>query len=67
MENKFLNGTLKIESEKQYESLMKWLDGELEKNIKPNTTEGAKIETALLLIKEYEDKRYPIPLPDVSY
>lgn len=53
-----------IKTEKQYESSMKWLDIEFEKNIKPNTAEGNKIQIALLLVKEYEDRCYPVPMPD---
>ena len=32
--------------------------------MKPNTPEGNKVEVALLLIKQYEDANYPIPMPD---
>ena len=31
---------------------------------KSNTPEGETLHVALLLIKEYEDKRYPVPVPD---
>ena len=35
-----------------------------DKKIKPNTPEGEKLQVALLLIKQYEDAHYPIPVPD---
>lgn len=35
-----------------------------DKKIRPNTPEGEKLQVALLLIKQYEDVNYPIPLPD---
>ena len=35
-----------------------------DKKIRPNTPEGEKLQVALLLIKQYEDAHYPIPVPD---
>jgi HTH-type transcriptional regulator / antitoxin HigA len=35
-----------------------------DKKVKPNTHEGEKLQVALLLIKQYEDAHYPIPVPD---
>ncbi len=35
-----------------------------DKKVKPNTTEGHKVDIALLLIKQYEDAHYPIPMPN---
>lgn len=35
-----------------------------DKKVKPNTEEGEKLQIVLLLIKQYEDVNYPIPLPD---
>ena len=32
--------------------------------IKTSSPEGNKLQVALVLIKQYEDKRYQIPLPD---
>ena len=35
-----------------------------DKKFKPDTPEGEKLQMALLLIKQYEDAHYPIPVPD---
>lgn len=53
-----------IKTKKQYEAYLNWVDEMFNKKIKPNTAEGNKLEVALLLIKQYEDTYYPIPMPD---
>jgi HTH-type transcriptional regulator / antitoxin HigA len=53
-----------IKSKKEYEVALRWVDGMFDKKIKPNTPTGETLQVALLLIKEYEDKHYPIPHPD---
>jgi HTH-type transcriptional regulator/antitoxin HigA len=35
-----------------------------DKKVRSNTPEGEKLQVALLLIKQYEDINYPIPVPD---
>ena len=35
-----------------------------DKKVKADTPQGEKLQIALLLIKQYEDANYPIPLPD---
>ena len=35
-----------------------------DKKIKLNTLQGDKLQVVLLLIKQYEDTNYPIPLPN---
>jgi HTH-type transcriptional regulator/antitoxin HigA len=53
-----------IKSRKDYEGYLNWVDGLFNKKVKPNTPDGENLQVALLLIKEYEDKHYPIPTPD---
>ena len=53
-----------IKSKKDYEAYLNWVDSLFDKKVKPNTPEGEILQVALLLIKEYEDKNYPIPVPD---
>jgi HTH-type transcriptional regulator / antitoxin HigA len=53
-----------IKSKKDYEAYLDWVDSLFDKKVKPNTPEGETLHVALLLIKEYEDKRYPVPVPD---
>src|SRR5260221_12614001 len=53
-----------ITSKKEYEQYLNWVDAMFDKKVKPATSEGEKLQIALLLIKQYEDKHYPIPLPD---
>ncbi len=57
--------TLKIiNTKKEYESYLEWVDKMFDKKVKPGTAEGDKLQVALLLIKQYEDEHYPIPSPD---
>lgn len=53
-----------IKNEKEYEQYLKWVDIQFDNKIKSNTPEGEKLQVTLLLIKQYEDTKYPIPLPD---
>lgn len=53
-----------IKTKKQYEEYLNWVDKLFDKKPKPNTPEGNKLQVALLLIKQYEDANYPVPLPD---
>ena len=53
-----------IKTERDYEKLLSWIDGKFDKKVKINSPEGELVQIALLLIKQYEDQHYPIPLPD---
>jgi HTH-type transcriptional regulator/antitoxin HigA len=53
-----------IKTKKQYEQYLDWVDVQFNNKIKSNTRQGEKLQVALLLIKQYEDANYPIPLPD---
>ena len=53
-----------IKSKKQYQEYLNWVDKKFDKKIRPTSPEGEKVQVALLLIKQYEDANYPIPLPD---
>jgi HTH-type transcriptional regulator/antitoxin HigA len=53
-----------IKTKKQYELCLDWVDVQFDNKVKSNTPQGEKLQVALLLIKQYEDTHYPIPLPD---
>jgi HTH-type transcriptional regulator/antitoxin HigA len=53
-----------IKTKKQYQQYLNWVDVQFDKKVKANTPQGEKLQVALLLIKQYEDTNYPIPLPD---
>ena len=53
-----------IKNKKQYEQVLDWVDVQFDKKVKADTPQGEKLQVALLLIKQYEDANYPIPLPD---
>ena len=53
-----------IKTKKQYEQYLDWVDVQFDNKVKANSPQGEKLEVALLLIKQYEDSNYPIPLPD---
>jgi HTH-type transcriptional regulator/antitoxin HigA len=50
-----------INTEKEYEDLLEWINAQFDLNIDPESKEGRELQTALLLIKQYEDLHYPIP------
>jgi HTH-type transcriptional regulator / antitoxin HigA len=51
-----------IKSDKQYEQYLDWVDEMFDKGIKPDSPQGKKVEVCLVLIKDFEDKNFPIPL-----
>jgi HTH-type transcriptional regulator / antitoxin HigA len=53
-----------LTTKKDYEAYLKWVDTLFDKNPKPSSPDGQILQVALLLIKDYEDKHYPIPVPD---
>jgi HTH-type transcriptional regulator/antitoxin HigA len=53
-----------IKTETQYEQYLEWVDQLFDQKVTPDSDLGQKLEVALLLIKQYEDANYPIPLPD---
>lgn len=53
-----------IKTKKEYQEYLDWVDEMFDKKIKPNTPDGEILQVALLLIKQYEDEHYPIPVPD---
>ena len=53
-----------IKSKKEYGAFLAWVDKAFDRKVKINSTEGEILQVALLLIKDYEDKYYPIPTPD---
>ena len=53
-----------IKSKKQYQEYLDWIDGQFSKKVKPGSSDGEKVQVALLLIKQYEDIHYPVPVPD---
>ena len=64
-EERYWNMELKIiKTKKQYEQFLNWVDVQFNKKVKSNTPQGEKLQVALLLIKQYEDANYPIPLPN---
>lgn len=53
-----------IKTKKQYQQYLDWVDKMFDKKVKPASPEGEKLQVALLLIKQYEDDHYPVPVPD---
>ena len=53
-----------IKTKKEYDEYLNWVDKMFDKKTKLNTPEGEKLQIALLLIKQYEDEHYSIPIPD---
>jgi HTH-type transcriptional regulator/antitoxin HigA len=53
-----------IKTKKQYGQYLDWIDVQFNNKVKSNTPQGEKLQVTLLLIKQYEDANYPIPLLD---
>ena len=53
-----------IKTNKEYETYLEWVDKQFEKKVKRNSPDGENLQVVLLLIKEFEDKNYPVPTPD---
>ena len=53
-----------ISSNREYEQYLEWVDQLFDKRVSPDSPEGEQLQVALLLIKDYEDKHFPIPRPD---
>ncbi len=53
-----------IKTKKEYKDFLDYVDELFDKKVKPHSPEGEELQIALLLIKQYEDKYYPIPIPD---
>lgn len=53
-----------IRTNHEYENYLDWVDKQFEKKVKRNSPDGENLQVVLLLIKEFEDKNYPVPTPD---
>ncbi len=53
-----------INSKKEYQAWLNWVDEMFDRKVKANTSEGEMLQVVLLLIKKYEDEHYPIPKPN---
>jgi HTH-type transcriptional regulator/antitoxin HigA len=53
-----------IKTKKIYQEYLDWIDEKFDSKVKPNSPKGEKVQVALLLVKQYEDAHYPVPLPD---
>ena len=53
-----------IKTKKEYQSCLDWVDAMFDRNMKPHSEDGQKLQVMLLLVKQYEDEHYPIPTPD---
>ena len=53
-----------IKTKKQYQEYLDWIDKKFDSKIKVSSAEGEKVQVALLLVKQYEDANYPVPLPN---
>lgn len=53
-----------IKTKKQYHEYLDWIDENFDSKVKVNSVEGEKVQVALLLVKQYEDANYPVPLPN---
>lgn len=53
-----------IKSDGEYEQFLNWVETMFDSSPAPGSDQGEQLQVALLLIKQYEDTMYPIPVPD---
>ncbi|MFD2935779.1 helix-turn-helix domain-containing protein [Spirosoma flavum] len=53
-----------LKTEQEYDIMMEWIDEQFDRKTLPDSPDGETLQVALLLIKSFEDKNYPIPIPD---
>jgi HTH-type transcriptional regulator/antitoxin HigA len=53
-----------IKTSQEYEKYLEWIDEMFDKKVNVDSPEGEMLQIVLLLIKQYEDIHYPIPVPD---
>ena len=53
-----------IKTKKQYQQYLDWIDRMFDKKVKLKTPEGEKLQVVLLLVKQYEDINYQVPIPN---
>ena len=51
-----------IKTKRDYNELLNWIDMQSDLAIDSESKEGEKLQVALLLIKQYEDLNYAIPI-----
>mgnify|MGYP002777897812 CR=1 FL=1 len=57
--------TLKpIKTEEEYDALLDWIDQQFDQKVPVDSPAGEKLQIALLIVKDYEDRHYPILPPD---
>lgn len=53
-----------IKTDKEYAEWLDWVDKAFERKAEAGSKDGVTLQAALLLIKNYEDKKHPVPKPD---
>lgn len=53
-----------IKNKKEYETILSYVDELFDKKVKKGSPEGDQLELLLLVVKDYEDKHYPIKCSD---
>ena len=53
-----------IKNNKEYQTMLDWVDIEFDNLPPKNSERGEQLQIALLIIKSYEDEHFPIPTPD---
>jgi HTH-type transcriptional regulator / antitoxin HigA len=52
-----------IKTKKEYDAALDWVDKMFDRKVTADSKVGEDLQVVLLLIKQYEDARYPIPIP----
>jgi HTH-type transcriptional regulator/antitoxin HigA len=53
-----------IKNNKQYEEALMRVYNLMQKDLQPNSKESDELEILSILVKEYENKHYPVPKPN---
>ncbi len=52
-----------ITNSKEHQYLLDWIDGQFDADVQKGTPDGNLLKVALILVKDYEDKFFPVPIP----
>ena len=53
-----------IKNENEYQDLLNWVDIQFDLQVTSESEAGKKLQVALLLIEQYENENYAIPISD---
>lgn len=53
-----------ITKKDEHLEMLDWIENQMDRTVRKGTPEGDLLEDALILVKDFEDRHYPIPTPN---